>query len=135
MLLFVFIGLFSSISAYSLFAEDQLIFWRQSGVGISVPAFWLASLLVDTPMILALPVVYALVYHFLAAPAIPIVAFVRLLWTISFSASGYGYVLSLLLPRSNGVLATAILMIIMGTFLCGAVPGIQPSEPVMDWIT
>jgi ABC-type multidrug transport system ATPase subunit len=125
MLVVLFFGTLSVVGALKTFGTGQLIFWRESAAGVNPLSFFVAKCLTDIPVLVLKPFLYTWVYAALTMPRagwwdLPII-----MLSLSWACSGWGYVLSILLPPSNSTLCSVIFSIVMGAFLSGIKPEIK----------
>eukprot|EP00405_Crypthecodinium_cohnii_P023408 CAMPEP_0206464884 /NCGR_PEP_ID=MMETSP0324_2-20121206/27484_1 /ASSEMBLY_ACC=CAM_ASM_000836 /TAXON_ID=2866 /ORGANISM="Crypthecodinium cohnii, Strain Seligo" /LENGTH=825 /DNA_ID=CAMNT_0053937605 /DNA_START=85 /DNA_END=2562 /DNA_ORIENTATION=- len=96
------LALLLSIFCLSVFGNDQPVFWRESASGICIPAYFFAKVLVNTVDIVIQTFLFTAVYYVVRQPWIPFWEFIiPFAWT-SFVASGWGYLVSTLVPPRHG---------------------------------
>ena len=122
------------IGTLRTFGTERLIFWRESASGTSVAAHFLAKMFVDSIPIVIKPIVFGIVYYPLTrsniANSLPY--FFTVLIMVSFMASAYGYVISLIFNPKNSSMAAFTMAIILGAFLSGAQsPKLKVSRPTI----
>jgi ABC-type multidrug transport system ATPase subunit/Ca2+-binding EF-hand superfamily protein len=110
-------------------AEDRPNFWRESSSGISTMAYFTAQNIVDLPLVVIKPCLYCWIYFaFTRLPVPSETALVGILIATSWAASGYGYVISIVLPPDNSTLFAVIFAIIIGAFLSGVKPNLKGND-------
>ena len=132
MLVILFFGCLSVVGSLKCFGSERLIFWRESASGVYTMAFFVSQNLVELPVVLLKPLIYVWVYYALAMPPISSEsAFIGIMIGLSWSCSGYGYVLSIVLPAKNATLTSVIFSIMMGAFMSGIKPSLKASESLL----
>jgi len=107
------LALLLAIFCLQVFGGDQPMFWRESASGISVPAYFFARLSVNNFDIIVQSFVFTSVYFLIRQPGVPFwVFFLPFLFT-AFVASGWGYLVSTLLPPKHGPFVVSLIVFIV----------------------
>ena len=83
-------------------------------------AFFFAQSLVELPVVLLRAITYVTVYFAIAMPPFSTeLLFFSIMAALSWSCSGYGYVLSIVIPRQNATLCAVMVAMMIGAFFSG----------------
>jgi ABC-type multidrug transport system ATPase subunit len=125
MLVILFFGTLSLVGALKTFGTGQLIFWRESAAGVNPLSFFVAKSIADIPVLVLKPFLYTWVYCALTMPPSSWWDLPTVMLSLSWACSGWGYVLSIVLPPANATLSSVIFSIVMGAFLSGVKPELK----------
>jgi hypothetical protein len=123
MIVILFFGTLSVVGALKTFGGNSvLIFWRESAAGVNALSFFVAKNITDIPVLVLKPFLYMWVYSALTMPRAGWWDLSIMMLSLSWACSGWGYVLSIVLPKTNATLSAVIFSIVMGAFLSGVKP-------------
>lgn len=103
-----------AVSCLPVFA-DRPIIWREISSGVNIAAFCLARMAVDAIDVATLTIIYAAMYWTITYPPVIFALYLIPCMLIAWTASGFGYFLSAMVPPSTANLTTVLLMLV----LCG----------------
>jgi len=107
------LALLLSIFCLQVFANDQPVFWRESASGVSVPAFYLSRLHLNTVDILLLSFIFSGLYFVIRQPWVPFTRFFIPFLLNAFAASGWGYFISTIVPPKHGPFIVSLIIFIV----------------------
>jgi len=105
-------GLLTAVFSLGVFANHRPIFWRERNSGLSVSAFYLSKIVINTIDLGLQCFVYTGVYFVIRQPTYPFWLFFRPFPLIIFAASGQGYFISTFVNPRHGPFITALLSFI-----------------------
>jgi len=112
------------MSSLRVFA-DRPVFWRERSSGISIAAFFQASVTVSGMDAAFQTVAYVSVYYLITAPPGDFTMYLVPCVMASWVCCGWGYFLSALLPHANATMASVGIMLLLSGVL--ADPGLVKS--------
>jgi ABC-type multidrug transport system ATPase subunit len=116
-LLFVILLTLSSLRS---FGDNKLLFYREAGSGFSVTAFFLSQLTLDQLLFSIQALWAAIASYELRTSLVPLWSHIWLYQLTAFFCSGWAYIFSLVVPRANLVMFSALFVSICGTMLSGS---------------
>jgi len=116
-LLFVILLTLSSLRS---FGDDKLIFFREAGSGFNVTSFFLSQLTLDQVLFSVQALWAAIASYELRTSLVPLSSWIILYQLTAFFCSGWAYVFSLVIPRDNLVMFSALFVSVCGTLLSGS---------------
>jgi len=127
------LALLLSIFCLSVFGNDQPVFWRESASGINVQSYYVAKILVNTVDVVLMTFVFTTVYFLIRQPYISYWRFIIPFIFTAYTAAGWGYFISTIVPPQHGPFIVSLVSFI----ICGLLG--NPSTlanfmdiPVMD---
>jgi len=96
------LALLLSIFCLHVFGNNQPLFWRERQRGISVLATFVSRVLVNSLDVIMQTFVFTAVYYIVRQPEVP---FAKWMWPLvltAFASSGWGYLVSTLVPERHG---------------------------------
>merc|ERR1719247_150054 len=87
-----------TVSCLRTFGTDRLVWWREGSSGLNIGAFFAARMTIDTLDVFLQCVLYTSMYFLLAQPSVPFRVFFLPCLYVSFAGSGFGYLISTLVP-------------------------------------
>lgn len=124
MIMHMGLALLSTVSSLRVFGENRPIFWRESGSGISVAAIFFGRLLLDSFDVVINSFLYTAMFYMVSAPPMQFRSYFIPTFYIGLAASGWGYLISTLVPPQNAVMGGVIFMLTT----CGIL-GMPPNIP------
>jgi len=109
------LALLISIFCLQVFAADQVVFWRESASGISVPAYFFSRLHMNTIDVLLLSFVFVAVYFAVRQPFVCFTRFFCPFLLTAYAASGWGYFVSTVVPPKHGPFIVSLVVFV----ICG----------------
>jgi len=109
------LALLLSIFCLQVFANDQPVFWRESASGVSVPAFFVSRLHMNSIDLLLLTFLFSAIYFVIRQPFVPFTRFFVPFLLTAFAASGWGYFISTVVPPKHGPFIVSLVIFI----ICG----------------
>jgi hypothetical protein len=107
------LSLLISIFCLQVFGNDQPVFWRESSKGLNVGAFYLARTWVNTFDLVIQAFVYTALYYLIRQPGVPFWIYLVPFLLVTFAASGWGYLISTLVPPKHGPFISALIVFIV----------------------
>mmetsp|Transcript_93850 Transcript_93850/g.303727 ORF Transcript_93850/g.303727 Transcript_93850/m.303727 type:complete len:824 (+) Transcript_93850:61-2532(+) len=109
------LALLLSIFCLNVFGNDQPVFWRESASGINVSAYHLSKVLVNTVDIAVQTFLFTSIYYLIRQPFIPYWEFIIPFLFTAYAASGWGYLVSTVVPPQHGPFIVSLVSFI----ICG----------------
>lgn len=109
-----------TLSALRSFGDSKLLFFREASSGYSVTAFFWAQLTLDQVFHSLQAFWTAVVSYELRTSLGPIISYVVLYQLTAFFCTGWAYVFSLIVPKENLVMTSALFVSVCGTLLSGS---------------
>merc|ERR1712014_397049 len=106
-------SLLISLFCLQVFGNDQPVFWRESSHGLHVWAFYLARTWVNTFDLIIQAFVYTALYYVIRQPGVPFWIYLIPFLLVTFTASGWGYLISTLVPPKHGPFISALVVFIV----------------------
>ena len=132
------LALISAIYALRTFGNEKVVFYRESHVGagmnLSRAAYFTGKNAADMPKILVLPAYFLLVSYGSLGLRIGTAPVYALLFSLTFYATGLGYVMSSLLDPRQTQLATVVLVLVMYNFGGGAITLPDVRDMGLNWL-
>merc|ERR1719343_818087 len=107
------LSLLISIFCLQVFGNDQPVFWRESSKGLNVGAFYLARTWVNTFDLVIQAFVFTALYYLIRQPGVPFWIYLIPFLLVTFTASGWGYLISNLVPPKHGPFISALVVFIV----------------------
>jgi len=101
------------VNCLSCFGSDRPIFWRERSHELHGIAYCLARMAVDSLDILLQSTIYVTVYYLIAQPPVPFQWYVLPCYCLALVCSGWGYIISTLVPPQNATMTTAVWMLVL----------------------
>eukprot|EP00933_Yihiella_yeosuensis_P040341 TRINITY_DN34620_c0_g1_i1.p1 TRINITY_DN34620_c0_g1~~TRINITY_DN34620_c0_g1_i1.p1 ORF type:complete len:1577 (+),score=285.87 TRINITY_DN34620_c0_g1_i1:184-4914(+) len=111
------LALLSAVFCLNVFSTDRPVFWRERESGLSVAAFYISKVLVNTIDLLLQCFLLAAIYYMIAQPYIDFTLYFTPFLLVSFSSAGLGYTISAIFPPKHGPFITAIVIFVSGGLL------------------
>merc|ERR1712184_195884 len=94
---------------------DRPVFWREAASGMSVKAFFLSRTWVNGVDLLLLTSMFTAIYYVVRQPGVPFATYLFPFLLVTFVASGYGYLISTILPPQHGpFVASLVIFVVCG---------------------
>jgi len=122
------LGLLTTVSGLATFGEDRAVFLREARVGMPVMLYFLANNVVDLIDIVARPLLFSTMYYSFTLPTIRFAHFFAICLLISWTCTGMGYAVSVIVERKNSVMAATLAAMILGGFFSGFNPTLRESR-------
>jgi len=110
-------ALLVSVFSLTCFGLDQPIYWREASHGLNRFAFMKARMLVDMLDWLVLTFFFAATYYCIALPELYFQVYIVPFILVAFVASGWGYLISCVLPPVLAPFVAAVLAFMLGGIL------------------
>jgi len=107
------LALLIAVSCLKVFGHERPMFWRECGGGLSVPAYTIGLMTISAADICLYVALYTCVYYLITQPSINFVAYAVPCFLVAACASGWGYLVSALLPPRNAPLGAVILILVV----------------------
>mmetsp|Transcript_39591 Transcript_39591/g.84561 ORF Transcript_39591/g.84561 Transcript_39591/m.84561 type:complete len:834 (+) Transcript_39591:103-2604(+) len=107
------LALLLSIFCLSVFGNDQPVFWRESASGINKTAYFNAKVLVNTMDIIIQTFLFTAVYYLVRQPLIPFWEFIIPFAFTAYVSSGWGYLVSTLVPPQHGPFVVSLISFVV----------------------
>jgi len=107
------LALLLSIFVLNVFGAEQPVFWRESASGINVPAYFQAKVLVNTIDIVLMTFGFTSIYYLIRQPYIAYWRFFVPFIFTSYAASGWGYLISTIVPPQHGPFIVSLVSFIV----------------------
>jgi hypothetical protein len=120
-------GFMAVQSSLRCFGNNRPVHWREASGGINRLAFFFGSILGDLPRMGAGVFAFLVPFTFLYQPMSSGLELFVIFSACTFAASGFGYIVSLLLPPQRAQLTGVVLALIMSML-----SGLNPTLPQMD---
>ncbi|GMH92516.1 hypothetical protein TrVE_jg6745 [Triparma verrucosa] len=109
-----------TLSALRSFGDGKLLFFREASSGYNVTAYFWAQLTLDQVFHSLQAFWTAVVSYELRTSLGPIMSYVVLYQLTAFFCTGWAYVFSMVVPRENLVMTSALFVSVCGTLLSGS---------------
>jgi len=107
------LSLLIAIFCLQVFGNDQPVFWRESSSGINVLAFYLSRIWVNTFDLLIQTFLFTALYFLIRQPGVPFWIYLVPFLLVTFAASGWGYLISTLVPPKHGPFISSLVVFIV----------------------
>jgi len=111
------IDLLISVYCLSCFNRDQPVYWREASHGLNRFAFLCGRMIVDTLDWVLLCFFFTSTYYIIVNPQLHFEVYMIPFFLVAFTASGWGYLISSLLPPILAPFVAAVLAFMMGGIL------------------
>jgi ABC-type multidrug transport system ATPase subunit len=109
------LALLVCIFCLQVFGNDRPVFWRECASGMSVRAFFTSRIWINTFDLFLLTSVFTGIYFVVRQPFVPFATYLLPFLLVTYVASGYGYLISTLLPPQHGpFVASLVIFVICG---------------------
>jgi hypothetical protein len=109
------LALLLAIFCLQVFGNDQPVFWRESSSGMHVLAYFQSRLLVNAMDVIIQTFLFTAVYYIIRQPGIPFWYFLLPFGFTAYAASGWGYLISTVVPPRHGPFIVSLIVFI----ICG----------------
>ncbi|CAE8699990.1 unnamed protein product, partial [Polarella glacialis] len=96
------LALMQTVYCLGIFGDDKNVFWRESASGMSVLAFFVSRVTLNTVDLVMQSFVFSALYFMILQPQILFGNFFLPFLLVSFVAAGAGYFISSILPSQHG---------------------------------
>ncbi|CAE8638660.1 unnamed protein product [Polarella glacialis] len=96
------LALMQTVYCLGLFGDDKQVFWRESASGVSVLAFFISRVVLNTVDLVMQTFVFVALYFMMLQPHVHFGRFFLPFLLVSFVAAGAGYFISSILPVQHG---------------------------------
>jgi ABC-type multidrug transport system ATPase subunit len=107
------LSLLTSIFCLATYGADQPVFLRDRASGQNVFAYWLSRQIVDIFDLVLQTVTFCSLYFVIYQPRIGFGWYFCPFWLVAWAASGWGYVISTMVPPEHGAFITALLIFVV----------------------
>merc|ERR1712048_1529186 len=107
------LSLLISIFCLQVFANDRPVFWRECSKGLNVEAFYLSRTWVNIFDLAIQAFVFTALYYLIRQPGVPFWLYLTPFLLVTFAASGWGYLISTLVPPKHGPFISALVVFIV----------------------
>eukprot|EP00004_Rigifila_ramosa_P017043 TRINITY_DN4105_c0_g1_i1.p1 TRINITY_DN4105_c0_g1~~TRINITY_DN4105_c0_g1_i1.p1 ORF type:complete len:1713 (+),score=349.96 TRINITY_DN4105_c0_g1_i1:412-5139(+) len=133
------IGLCSVASFIRVFGDEQVVYWREAS-SLTQPrhtlAYFLGKDLSMLPQYLIGPNIFLLVYHTMTAPRAPYPTYWVVIFGVYYTASAFGYLVSILVPASMSQLV-GVVTVFSNSMFAGGMPTYKEllgKVPPLRWL-
>lgn len=119
MLLGVCFSILTAIPVLRTFGDHQCIMYREMGCGYSFAVFFLAGNVIDFLYFSCYSTCVAIIVWELNKSAVQFANFLLMFWGLAWTQTGWGYLISAVLPRENTTLATGLFIALTGIIFGG----------------
>jgi len=109
------LALLVAIFCLQVFGNDQPVFWRESSSGLNVLAYFQSRTFVNSMDLILQTFLFTSTYFILRQPNVPFVRFIIPFVFTAWAASGWGYLVSTLVPPRLGPFFVSLIIFI----ICG----------------
>jgi len=102
------LSLLIAVFSLNLFSSDRPVFWRERESGLSVAAFTVSKIVVNSIDLVLQCFLLASVYFIIRQPLVSFLVFFPPFLLVTIAASGLGYAISTCFPPKHGPFITAI---------------------------
>mmetsp|Transcript_94370 Transcript_94370/g.197152 ORF Transcript_94370/g.197152 Transcript_94370/m.197152 type:complete len:821 (-) Transcript_94370:251-2713(-) len=128
------LALLLSIFCLGVFGNDRTVFWRESASGINISAYFQAKVWVNLVDILLMTFVFSSIYFLIRQPYFSYWRFVLPFLCNALAASGWGYLISTLVPPEHGPFIVSLVSFIVCGLLGNPTSlGNFQKVPALDW--
>lgn len=110
------VGIAAASAGVKAFGEDKVVFWRESSAGHNRVAYFLGQSLAMIPRIALGGLHFAALFHVLASSSIPFGQIYINITLIFFAVYGLASIVSMLVPRKDAPLLSAVICVIAAVF-------------------
>lgn len=121
------VGLTSMLSALRVFGMNRVVFWRESASGINRFSYFMAEMTAHIPYLILAPVLFLSIFYSLASPQAPMRTYYLAVFGAVVTASGMGYIVSILVEPRNAQMTAVVVCLI-----CGMLAGSNPTLPKLQ---
>jgi hypothetical protein len=107
------LSLLIAIFCLQVFSNDQPVFWRESSSGLNVLSFYLSRIWVNTCDLLIQTFLFTAIYFLIRQPGVTFWIYLVPFVLITFAASGWGYLISTLMPVKQGPFISSLVVFIV----------------------
>jgi hypothetical protein len=107
------LSLLIAIFCLQVFGNDQPVFWRESSSGLNVLAFYLARIWINTFDLLIQTFLFTALYFLIRQPGVPFWLYMVPFFLVTYVASGWGYLISTLVPPKHGPFISSLVVFIV----------------------
>jgi len=101
------------VNVLSCLGSDRPMFWRERSHGLVAASFSFAHIVVNSLEVGTQAILYVTVYYLVSAPPLPFVYFMEPILCVAFVCSGWGYLISCLIPPKSATLTAVVSMILL----------------------
>eukprot|EP00191_Tetraselmis_sp_GSL018_P005067 CAMPEP_0177612188 /NCGR_PEP_ID=MMETSP0419_2-20121207/21039_1 /TAXON_ID=582737 /ORGANISM="Tetraselmis sp., Strain GSL018" /LENGTH=1045 /DNA_ID=CAMNT_0019108263 /DNA_START=510 /DNA_END=3647 /DNA_ORIENTATION=+ len=116
------LGVIITTASLRVFGSGRVVHWREVSSGYSVVAVFMGTAAFDFMDVTLRPLLFSAMFWSLTATPIPFKFFFGVSWLSSWWSSGLGYLLSVVIPEDNAVLAGAAIPLVLAGFFNGFNP-------------
>ncbi|CAE7567194.1 ABCG25 [Symbiodinium pilosum] len=106
------LALLIAVFSLNLFSTDRPVFWRERESGLSVAAFTVSKMMVNSIDLVLQCFLLASVYFLIRQPVVSFLVFFPPFLLVTIAASGLGYAISTCFPPKHGPFITAIVIFV-----------------------
>jgi len=96
-----------------VFGNDQPVFWRESSSGLNVFSFYLSRIWVNTFDLLIQTFLFTAIYFLIRQPGVKFWSYLVPFLLVTYAASGWGYLISTLVPPKHGPFISSLVVFIV----------------------
>merc|ERR1712048_143700 len=107
------LSLLIAIFCLQVFGNDQPVFWRESSTGLNVFSFYLSRIWVNTFDLLIQTFLFTAIYFLIRQPGVVFWIYLVPFLLVTYGASGWGYLISTLVPPKHGPFISSLVVFIV----------------------
>merc|ERR1712176_1121050 len=107
------LSLLIAIFCLQVFGNDQPVFWRESSSGLNVFSFYLSRIWVNTFDLLIQTFLFTAIYFLIRQPGVVFWVYLVPFLLVTYGASGWGYLISTLVPPKHGPFISSLVVFIV----------------------
>lgn len=119
------VSLLTCVASLHIFTSTRVIYWREAAVGINRLSYYLAKVFVDLGDVFLRTLLFCAIYFAITQPNATFGDFLLVLLLLSWTWSGVGYFISLLISPSRALVGAVAVPLISGGFFTGVNPQLQ----------
>ncbi|XP_065186637.1 uncharacterized protein LOC135817389 [Sycon ciliatum] len=116
-----------------VFGAERTNFWRESSTGVSTLAYYLGKSIAHMPTIVIAPFMFLILYYQLVTPLADMAGYYLICWLVYWTAAGYGYLISIIVPPSMAQLF-AVLSVLFNMMFSGALPRFEQLQKILGGV-
>jgi len=107
------LSLLIAIFCLQVFSNDQPVFWRESSSGLNVLSFYLSRIWVNTFDLIIQTFLFTAIYFLIRQPGVIFWVYLVPFLLVTYAASGWGYLISTLVPPKHGPFISSLVVFIV----------------------
>jgi len=122
------VGLLTAIFCLNVFGQDQPVFWRERNRGLNVLSFFIGRTYINAIDLVMQTYLFTALYFLLGGFKVHFFLFWFPFLLVAFAASGWGYLVSTLLPPQHGPFVVSLITFV----ICGLLGNPQSLAKFLD---